>query len=76
MNGLQRRLKSLEAAKPVPPPRSSGQAAQARERMKEHLEGVAALRRGELDPEEAADVEAVSAALERRLAASRGEGGS
>jgi hypothetical protein len=42
--------------------------------MREHLDGVAALRRGELGPEQAADVEAVSAALERRLAASRGEG--
>jgi len=71
MNGLERRLKSLEAAKLVPPPRPPSR---ARERMREHLGRVAAMRRGELGPEQAADVEAVSAALERRLAASRGEG--
>jgi hypothetical protein len=76
MNGLQRRLRSLEAAKLVPPPRPPSR---ARERMREHLDRVAAMRRGELEPEQAADVEAESDALRRRLAQSRGyrgEGGS
>ena len=70
MNGLQRRLKSLEER--VPPPHSSGW---ARERMREHLDRVAAMRRGELGPEQAADVEATSDALRRRLAQSRGDRG-
>jgi hypothetical protein len=43
--------------------------------MTEHLSRVAALRRGELGPEEAAEVEAVNAAFEDRLAHIRGEGG-
>jgi hypothetical protein len=47
---------------------------QAGERMVEHLDRVAALRRGVLGPEEAARVEAMSAAVESRLA-SRTEGG-
>ena len=46
----------------------------ARRHMTEHLGRVAALRRGELDPEEAAEVEAVNAAFEGRLAQIRGEG--
>ena len=47
---------------------------QARARMVEHLNRVAALRRGELGPEEAAEVEALSAAVESRFASRRGEG--
>jgi hypothetical protein len=47
---------------------------EARERMVEHLERVRRLRRGELDPEEAAEVEAMNAVLQRRLASRRGEG--
>jgi hypothetical protein len=43
--------------------------------MVEHLDRVAALRRGELGPEEAAEVEALNAAFEGRLAQRRGEGG-
>jgi len=43
--------------------------------MREHLGQVAALRRGELDSEEAAEVQAVNAAFEGRLAQIRGEGG-
>jgi len=43
--------------------------------MTEHLGRVAAVRRGELDNEEAADVAAVNAAFEGRLARIRGEGG-
>ncbi len=74
MNGLHRRLRSLEASRKarIPTPRPSGR---ARERMREHLEGVAALQRGELGPEQAADVEATSDALRRRLAQSRGDRG-
>ena len=48
---------------------------QARERMVEHLGQVARLRRGELGPEEAAEVEAVNAAVQRRFASRRGEVG-
>jgi hypothetical protein len=47
---------------------------QAREGMVEHLAQVRRLRRGELDPEEAAEVEAMNALLQRRLASRRGEG--
>jgi hypothetical protein len=47
----------------------------ARARMVEHLGRVAALRRGDLGPEEAARVEAISAAVESRLASRRAEGG-
>jgi hypothetical protein len=43
--------------------------------MREHLARVAALRRGELGPEEVAEVEAVNAAFKGRLAQIRGEGG-
>lgn len=46
----------------------------ARRHMTEHLGRLAALRLGELDPEEAAAVEAVDAAFEGRLARIRGEG--
>jgi hypothetical protein len=42
--------------------------------MVEHLDQLAALKRGELDPEEAARVETTSAAIQSRLAARRGEG--
>jgi hypothetical protein len=42
--------------------------------MTEHLGRVAALRRGELDHEEAAEVEAANAAFKSRLAQIRGEG--
>jgi len=43
--------------------------------MVEHLNRVAALRQGELEPEEATEVEALRAAVESRFAARRGEGG-
>lgn len=42
--------------------------------MKAHLDQVARLRRGELSDQETAEVEAVSAAVERQLAEIRGEG--
>jgi hypothetical protein len=48
---------------------------QARARMVGHLEQLAALRRGELGPEEAARVEALNAAFEDRLVEIRGRGG-
>ena len=41
--------------------------------MVEHLGRIAALRRGELGPEEAAEVEAMNAALQRQFAPRRGE---
>jgi hypothetical protein len=43
--------------------------------MVEHLAQVGRLRRGELDPEEAAEVEAMNTLLQRRLASRRGEVG-
>jgi len=42
--------------------------------MVEHLERAAALRRGELDPEEATEVEAFTTAVKVRLASGWGEG--
>jgi hypothetical protein len=42
--------------------------------MVEHLDQMARLKRGELGPEEAAEVEAYTAAVERRFASRRGEG--
>ena len=47
----------------------------ARRHMREHLNRVAALRRGDLGPEEATRVETMSAAVESRFASRRGEGG-
>jgi hypothetical protein len=46
----------------------------ARRHMREHLDRIAALRRDELDAEEAAEVEAVNAAFESRLVEMRGRG--
>ncbi len=68
---IHRRLEALEAHTP-PAPRSSD----ARRRMTEHLDRLAALRRGELSEEEAAEVRATNAALQERLARfpGRGEG--
>ena len=72
---MRRRLEDLEgraAQRSVPEQlRSWG----ARQRMKEHLDKVAKLRRGELDPEEVVEVEAMSAAIKSRLASRRGEVG-
>jgi hypothetical protein len=42
--------------------------------MVEHLDRLARLKRGQLGPEEAAEVEAVHAAIESRRAQIRGEG--
>jgi hypothetical protein len=43
--------------------------------MLEHLHQMARLKRGELGPEEAAEVEAYTAVVMRRFASRRGEGG-
>jgi hypothetical protein len=74
---MRRRLETLEEqAKPRQHvPEAKPHQSDARRHMKEHLARVAALRRGELDPEQAAEVEAESAAFEARLARIRGEGG-
>lgn len=64
---VRRRLEALEAHTP-PAPRSSD----ACRRMTEHLDRLAALRRGELGPDEAAEVRATNAALQERLASRRG----
>jgi hypothetical protein len=55
---------------PEPMPRQSD----VRRHMMEHLRLRAAGRRGELGPEEAAQVEAMNAAAERRFAKMRGRG--
>ncbi len=67
---LRRRLEDLERL----PPRTPRGPSEARRRMEEHLDRLAALRRGELSEEEAAEVEATDAAIESRMAAIRGEG--
>jgi hypothetical protein len=74
---VRRRIEVLEEqAKPRQHvPEAKPHQSDARRYMREHLARVAALRRGELGPEEAAEVEAVSAAFKRRLARIRGEGG-
>lgn len=73
MGSVRRRLEALEDRIPLPKPPDR---TEARARMKAHLGQVARLRRGELSYEEAAEVEAVSVAVERRLDEIRGEGGS
>jgi hypothetical protein len=74
---MRRRLETLEER--AMPRRHLAEAklrhSDDRRRMREHLGRVAALRRGELGPEEAAEVQAVNAAFEGRLAQIRGEGG-
>ena len=71
----RRRLEALEAR--ALPSRSAPEAkpSDARRRMVEHLNWLAALRRDELGPEEAVEVEALNAVIEGRLAELRGEGG-
>ena len=68
---IRRRLEVLEGRTPAPEP--SGRS-EAREWMRESLGRIARARRGELDPEEAAEVEAHVADIKRRMAESRGEG--
>lgn len=71
MGNLERRLETLETHEHFRPEQSSGE---ARERMTAHLGRVARLRRGELSGEEAAEVEAESAAVKWRMDEIRGEG--
>ncbi len=71
MGNVRRRLEALEDRIPLPKPPDR---TEARARMKAHLDQVARLRRGELSDQETAEVEAVSAAVERQLAEIRGEG--
>jgi cytochrome c556 len=71
----RRRLEALEARALPSRDAPDAKRSDARRRMVEHLDRIAALRRGELGPEEAAEVEAMSAAVESRFAARRGEGG-
>jgi hypothetical protein len=74
---VRRRLETLEeqAMPRQHVPEAKPHQSDARRHMRAHLARVAALRRGELDPEQAAEVEAVSAAFKGRLARIRGEGG-
>ncbi len=71
MGNVRRRLEALEDRIPLPKPPGR---TEAQARMRAYLDQVARLRRGELSEEEAAEVEAVSAAVERRLAEIRGGG--
>lgn len=72
VGSLESALYAVEQRTRLPKP--SGRS-KAWERMKAHLDRVAGLRRGKLDPEEAAEVEAVTADIKRRPAQRRGEGG-
>jgi hypothetical protein len=73
---VRRRLETLEE-RAMPRrhvPNVNLRQSDARRYMTEHLRRLALLRKGELGPEEAAEVEAVNAAFEARLARIRGEG--
>lgn len=71
--GIEGRLEVLEARArgrlPEAPERG-----EAGERMREHLDRLAAVRRGNLPDEEEAEVWATHAIIERRMAGIRGEG--
>ena len=71
---VRRRLEALEGRAQLRKKRVPEGSPQARERMVEHLAQVGRLRRGELDPEEAAEVEAFTTAVKARLASGWGEG--
>jgi hypothetical protein len=75
---VRRRLELLEdrAMLRQQVPEAKPHQSDARRHMTEHLGRVAALRRGELGPEEAAEVESLNAAYEDRRARIRGEGAS
>ena len=71
---LDRRLEALEE-RAMPRQRvPEAKPSEGRRRMVEHLDQMAKLKRGELGPEEAAEVEALTAAVARRFASRRGEG--
>ena len=69
---IARRIGALEGRRRQRQPERS---TDARERMKAHLDRLAALRRGELSEVEAAKVEATNAAIERRMRELWWEGG-
>ena len=71
MGSVRRRLEALEDRIPLPKPAGR---TEAQARMRAHLDQVARLRRGELSDRETVEVEAVSVAVERRLAEIRGGG--
>jgi hypothetical protein len=75
---VRRRLENLEE-RAMPrrhiPEAKLRQCDASRQKMREHLDRIAALRRGELDTEEAAEVEAVNAAFEGRIRAEPKGGG-
>ena len=71
----RRRLEALEARAMPSGDAPDAKRSDVRRRMVEHLDRMASLKRGELGPEEAAEVEAANAAFEARLAQMRGEGG-
>ena len=71
----RRRLEALEERAMPSRDAPESEPSDARRRMVEHLDRLAALRRGELGLTEAAEVEAATAAIEGRLAQIRGEGG-
>jgi len=77
-NAIHRRIEALEALEGRVRQRQPGRSTDARQRMKAHLDQMAALRRGELSEEEVAEVEAMNVAFElereRRMRESRGEG--
>ena len=70
---VRRRLEALEGRAQFRQRIPEG-SREARERMVAHLAQVRRLRRGELDPEEAAEVEAFTTAVKARLASGWGEG--
>jgi cytochrome c556 len=70
----RRRLEALEARAMPSRDAPDAKRSDARRRMVEHLDRMARLKRGELDPEEAAEVEAFTAAVKVRLASGWGEG--
>ena len=71
MGNVRRRLVALEERMPLPKPPGR---TEAQARMRADLDQVAGLRRGELSEEETVEVEAVSVAVESRLAEIRGGG--
>jgi hypothetical protein len=74
---VKRRVRSLEerAMSRRCVPETKQRQSDARRYMTEYLRRLALLRRGELGPEEAAEVESLNAAFEGRRRRIRGEGG-
>jgi cytochrome c556 len=72
---VRSRLEALEAQAIPSRDAPDAKRSYARRLMVEHLDRMARLKRGELGPEEAAEVKTANAAFEARLAQMRGEGG-